>query len=210
MNHDLHRKPATCNIFQDLYHNSIGYIWTKSNCEVHGVRRGENTQTPALTWGFGDAAYLNYHYALIISHREAAEEFLGADRTTPLSAYDCLSSLHSTGSVVRRGRVVLQSSRETRVYWGVAATRGKKTHERRCLAVEKRKEREKEREHIALWTADHSVRGNCCSNCLTCWCDVILQFFLYRLAAVKDRWVTESQVFSSEDSCRLFFHLPKK
>lgn len=76
---------------------------------------------------------------------EAAEEFLGAVRTTPLSAYEFLSSPHSRGSVVGRGRVVLRSTKRTGVYWGVAATGGGENAERRA-----------EREDRAL-AFDHSA-----------------------------------------------------
>lgn len=94
---------------------------------------GGNTQ--ALTLGFGCATYLDYHYALISSpHSAATEEFLGADRTTPLSAYNFLSSLYSRGLVKRRGWSC--SLREEQEFIKEYLQRGKKTHttEHRWLA----------------------------------------------------------------------------
>lgn len=108
IHYDLHIKQATLSErFYDISDVVYSIILQRCNMRL-GVSpwcaRRETTQTKALTWGFGDAAYWDHHYALISSpHSEAAEEFLGADRTTPLSAYDFLSSLHIRGLLVRKG-----------------------------------------------------------------------------------------------------------
>lgn len=69
-----------------------------------------------------------------------------------------------------RGRVVLQSTRGTGVYWGVAATGAKTNAYELCGRTGERK-----RKHRAR-TNGHSLLRNCRSNCLTCWCNVIVVF----------------------------------
>ena len=133
---------------------------------------------------------LLYHYALINLPTEERQRNFWVQIGPLLSLHMIFSPLSTVGAWWwGGGRVVLQSTRGIGVYWGVAAT-GEKRMQLSTVALRmKRREREREREKDRAWTADHSLLRNCCSVCLTCWCDDILLFFLYRLVAV----------FSSED-----------
>lgn len=155
----------------------------------------KNTQTKALTWGFGDAAYWDHHYALISSpHSEAAEEFLGADIGPLLSLHTIFSPLSTVGACWwGRGRMVLQSTKGTGVYWGVAATGGKACAHEPCGCQEEKKRKAR------AWTDDRSVE----TLALELF-NLLMQRFSTvsppsRLGAVTHRWVAESQVFSSYD-----------
>lgn len=122
---------------------------------VGGVEQ-EETQTQALSRGFGDAAYLDFHYALISASRVKQQWNFWVQRGPLLSLHMIFSPLSTVGSRWwGGGRVVLQSTRGTGVYWGVAATGGKTyATGHRCLAGDKK--REKKRKDCAR-TNDHSA-----------------------------------------------------